>query len=257
MLALERHQAIVGLVDAEGSARVSELARRFSVTDETIRRDLQKLDQQGRLLRSHGGAVSLSQQAREAPYWHREVTQVPEKRAIAEAAIARVREGQRILLDGSSSAWYVAQALPDLSLTVVTNSIQVAQVLVSRPRMQVIATGGALSRSSLSFLGPTAEQTLSDYYVDLLFFSCGGVDPAGDITDVTAENAALRRRMIACAERSILLADHTKFGIRALAAAAPVTRISEVITDAGTPAEVVKALEEIGIDVTVVSPASG
>jgi len=164
MLAAERQEYIVRVVNERGSARVSELAELCRVTEETIRRDLDRLEEAGRLRRSHGGAVSLKDAdlsgPQEIPHHEREITRAEEKRRIAEEAVKHIRPGERILLDGSSTAWYVARILPDMPLTVLTNSVKAAAELGSKERIEVLSTGGLMSHRSLSFVGPLAERAL-------------------------------------------------------------------------------------------------
>lgn len=126
MLIAERQKKIVELVNKRLSIRVSELSDIFSVTEETIRRDLEKLEKEHKLSRSHGGAVSIQQQESEIHFSEREITNVIEKKAIAHEAAKYVKSGDRIILDASTTAWYMAKILPDIELTVITNSMKAA-----------------------------------------------------------------------------------------------------------------------------------
>ena len=144
MLALERHLNILALLEGQGSARVADLARRFAVTEETIRRDLVKLEAEGRLRLSHGGAMLLKDEGGESPYWWREVAQQDEKVAIAREAAARVASGDRILLDASTTAWHVARRLSDRHLAVVTHSLRVAAELARLEHVEVLFIVAAL-----------------------------------------------------------------------------------------------------------------
>ena len=124
MLAEERHRAIRERLARQGSVRVTVLASMFSVTEETIRRDLDKLQDEGFLRRIHGGALPVAESGTDTPFWYREQVLEDEKRAIAREAAKRIEAGDRILLDASSTAWFLAQEIPeDLPLTVLTNSI--------------------------------------------------------------------------------------------------------------------------------------
>jgi DeoR family L-fucose operon activator len=172
MLVAERYEKIVSLVKERGSIRVTELSELCQVTEETIRRDLDRLEISGRLRRSHGGAVSVKEtQHPEIPYAEREITYAEEKKRIALEAIKRIGPKERIVLDASSTAWYMAQTVPDLPLTVLTNSIKVATELSSKEKIEVISTGGILAQRSLSFVGPLAERSLDAYHVDKVFLS--------------------------------------------------------------------------------------
>lgn len=231
--------------------RVAGLARHFAVTEETIRRDLEKLEQEGKLVRSHGGAVSIRQGANEAPFAEREIRSAVEKMSIAREALKLIEDGDTILIDASTTALQLARLLPDMNLTVVTNAMQVCVELTTRPRIRVICTGGTLSAASLSFTGPRAEQALAEYHVNRLFFSCTGVDLIHGLSDVNESQANLKRRMMSMADRTTLLVDRSKFGIRALKRFGHITDVHEVITNAQADPAVVEAIVEAGVAVMV------
>ncbi|MBE0344258.1 DeoR/GlpR transcriptional regulator, partial [Paenibacillus sp. 28ISP30-2] len=130
-----------------------------------------RLEQAGRLRRSHGGAVSVKNEQPETPYAVREIMNAEEKRRIAEEAVKQIQPHDRILLDASTTAWYMASILPDIPLTILTNSIRVATELAGKEKIEVISTGGQLLQRSLSFVGPLAERSLESYYVDKLLLS--------------------------------------------------------------------------------------
>ena len=252
MLVLERHLNILSLLESQGSARVAELAQQFGVTEETIRRDLDKLEAEGRLRRSHGGAILLKDTGGESPYWWREVAHEKEKEAIAHEAVRRVGSGERILLDASTTAWHMARRLTDQHLVVVTHSIRVAVELAKLSQVEVLFIGGHLVRSSLSLVGPVAERMLGQYHVDRLFLSCRGVDLDHGLSDVTEAQASFKRSMLDRADRRYLLVDHSKFGVKSLARVCRLDRIDEVITDANASPETLEALENLEIETTVV-----
>lgn len=251
MLVAERYEKIVQVVNERGSVRVTELADMFGVTEETIRRDLANLEQAGRLRRSHGGAVSVRDAHVEIPYFEREVTRKAEKERIAREAVKRIEPYDRILLDASTSAWYMAKHLPDVPLTVLTNSIKVATELAVKEKIDVIVSGGRLSPRSLSFVGPQAEVSLQDYHVDKLFFSCKGVHPERGLSESNDLQARLKRQFIGMAEQVVLLADSSKFGVQAFARIAGLERVDALISDAQLDERIKDALAEQGIDVTL------
>lgn len=254
MLVAERYEKIVGLVNERGSIRVSELSELCGVTEETIRRDLDKLEQGGRLRRSHGGAVSIKDgqlQHAEIPYAEREITHAEEKRRIAQEAIKLISPGERILLDASTTAWYMAGSVPDVKLTVLTNSIKVSTELSGKERIEVIATGGIVAQRSLSFVGPLAERSLDAYYVDKVFLSCKGVHLDRGISESNELQARIKEKMIGRAEQVILLADSSKFGVQAFTHVAGFDQVNVVITDRRIPKETVESLEARGIQVII------
>lgn len=252
MLVAERYEKIVQLVNERGSIRVTELSELCQVTEETIRRDLDRLEAAGRLRRSHGGAMSVKEGQTETPYAEREVLFADEKRQIAQEAVKQIMPKDRILLDASTTAWYMAASMPDIPLTVLTNSIKVAAELSTKERIEVIATGGIVAPRSLSFVGPLAERSLDAYHVDKLFLSCKGAHLDRGISESHELQARIKQRMIGIADRVFLLADGSKFGSQAFAHVARWESVHEVITDRTASASAIESLREQGISVTTV-----
>jgi DeoR family L-fucose operon activator len=252
MLVQERYDKIVQLVNERGSIRVTELSELCQVTEETIRRDLDRLEQAGRLRRSHGGAVSVKDQQPEIPYFEREITHAEEKKRIAEEAIGLIQPKDRILLDASSTAWYMAASMPDIPLTVLTNSIKVAMELSSKEKIEVISTGGILASRSLSYVGPLAERSLDAYHVDKAFFSCKGVHLERGVSESNELQARIKHKMVGMADQVILLADSSKFGVQAFTHVAELSDIDTIITDRRLSAELLLQLKEKQISVTTV-----
>lgn len=249
MLVAERHKKLVSIVDEKGSSRVTELSKVFNVTEETIRRDLEKLEAEGKLKRSHGGAVSVKKGEAEAPYFEREIQNIQEKMAVAEEAVKHVSSKDRIVLDASTTAWYMAKILPDMPLTVVTNSMKVAMELSNREKITVISVGGTLLQKSLSFVGPQTTNALEHYHVSKAFISCQGIHAKRGISDSNEMQALVKKKMIEIADEVYLLADHTKFGLQALAKVASIDAIDFIITDSNTHKEQMPELQDSGVKV--------
>ncbi|MFF2093596.1 DeoR/GlpR family DNA-binding transcription regulator [Paenibacillus sp. NPDC058174] len=252
MLVAERYEKIVQLVNERSSIRVSELSELCGVTEETIRRDLDRLEQAGRLRRSHGGAVSVREQQPETPYAEREIMHAEEKKRIAQEALSFIQPNDRILLDASSTAWYMASNLPDIPLTVLTNSIKVAVELSGKEKIEVISTGGLLASRSLSYVGPLAERSLDAYYVNKLFLSCKGVHLEKGISESNELQARIKHKMIGIADQVILLADASKFGVQAFTHVADLSDVNAIITDRRIPDAIAAQLKERDIAVTAV-----
>ncbi|MDQ8736331.1 DeoR/GlpR family DNA-binding transcription regulator [Paenibacillus sp. LHD-38] len=252
MLAQERYDKIVQLVNERGSIRVTELSELCQVTEETIRRDLDRLEQAGRLRRSHGGAVSVKDQQPEIPYFEREIAQADEKKRIAKEAIKLIQPKDRILLDASTTAWYMAASMPDIPLTVLTNSIKVAMELSSKEKIEVISTGGILASRSLSYVGPLAERSLDAYHVDKAFFSCKGVHLERGISESNELQARIKHKMVGMADQVILLADSSKFGVQAFTHVADLSDVNTIITDGRLSPELLTQLSDKQITVTTV-----
>lgn len=251
MLAKERHRVILSKVQSAGSVRVASLATELSVTEETIRRDLERLDSEGKLQRIHGGAVTIEHDRRELPLGIRETVHIHEKRAIADAATKHIAEGDVIALDASSTAGELAKALPDVALTVVTNSVAVAMILADRSRVRVVSTGGILDAPSLSYIGPIAEQTLERFHITKLFFSCKGLDLDRGLSVTADEHAGIKRKMLDLCEKAYLLIDGSKFGVRAVEFFGTVRELDCIITDRHAPPALVEKLRASGIDVQI------
>ncbi|MFI2858287.1 DeoR/GlpR family DNA-binding transcription regulator [Paenibacillus sp. JSM ZJ436] len=255
MLVVERYEKIVQLVNERGSIRVSELSEICGVTEETIRRDLDRLERSGQLRRSHGGAVSVHSHSApgrsqpETPFFEREVANAAEKQRIAEAAVKLIQPHHKILLDASSTAWYVAQLIPDIPLTVLTNSMKAAAELGGKEKIEVISVGGIMAHRSLSFVGPLAERALDSYYVDLAFMSFKGVHLERGLSESNELQARVKHKMIGIAEKVVLLADSSKFGILAFKQVADLKSVDTIITDERVQPESLQACKELGIKV--------
>lgn len=249
MLVAERHKKMTSLVNEKGSSRVTELSQIFNVTEETIRRDLEKLENEGKLKRSHGGAVSVKDKDLEAPYFEREVRNVKEKMAVAEEAIKYVSINDRIILDASTTAWYMAKILPDMPLTVVTNSMKVMLELANREKVSVISVGGTLLQKSLSFVGPQSTNALGYYHVNKAFISCQGIHAERGISDSNEMQALVKKKMSEIADEVYLLADHTKFGLQAFSRVAPIGAIDYIITDSKTTQEQIAQFQEFPVKI--------
>jgi DeoR/GlpR family transcriptional regulator of sugar metabolism len=243
MLAAERCEKIVKLVNERGSVRVSELSEWFNVTEETIRRDLDKLEEAGRLRRSHGGAVSILDPSPEIPHAIREATRAAEKRGIAAEAAKLVRPRDRILLDASTTAWYLAKTLPDIPLTVLTNSLQVSLELAGKGQIEVVCTGGLLSSRSLSYVGPLAEQALEQYHVNRAFISCKGVHLERGLSESNLLQARIKQQMIERADEVVLMADSSKLDVQDFAHVPGLRRVNILITDTDADRAYLQELE--------------
>lgn len=235
MLVAERHQKIIEIINENKSMKVTELSGIFSVTEETIRRDLEKLEKDNKLYRTHGGAVSLNRsEESEVPYFEREITNIPEKKEIALLAVEEVMEDDTIILDASSTALYMARELKDMSLTVVTNSIRVAYELSKKSKITVISTGGTMLSKSLSFSGPLAESSLSNYHVSKAFISCQSFHINYGISDSNESQARVKKKMMEQAGIVYLMMDYSKIGNKAFAHSGDIQTVDYVITDSKT-----------------------
>jgi DeoR family L-fucose operon activator len=250
MLIVERFKKIEKLVNERGSIRVTELSQLCEVTEETIRKDLDRLESEGRLIRSHGGALSVKGDFDEIPYLKREAENKDEKKLIAQEAVKHIRLDDCIALDASTTAWYMAQLMPDIPITVLTNSIKAAIELSKKSKIKVISTGGVLSSNSLSFVGPLALNALKLFHVNKAFISCKGVHMDRGISETNELQALVKQAMLALADEVYLVSDYSKFGEQAFAWVASWTQIHHVITDRKTDKTYLDHIREMSVQVT-------
>lgn len=253
MLAEQRQREILSRLADNGSVSVGELARVFPVSEETIRRDLSKLQDQRLLRRTHGGAVAIDGDAEELPFDVRQTTRQVAKRAIAAEALRHIEPADVIALDASSTSHQLACALPDMELTVITNSVTIAAELFPRRNVQVFVTGGRLDRDGYCYVGPLAEQVLQQLSFAKLFFSCKGVDLTRGLSEASDDHARIKRSMLGLAEHRYLLADASKFGVRSLVCFAEPDDVEMIITDAEAPLELTAGLAERDLEMRVAS----
>jgi DeoR family transcriptional regulator, L-fucose operon activator len=250
-LAQQRQREILHRLGQAGGARVVELAQALDVTEETIRRDLHKLSRDGRLLRTHGGAVALHDERRDLPFEVRRTAHLEEKQAIAARAVRHIQVGDVIALDASSTAHELAKLIPDQAVTVLTNSLPATIMLSARPQVRVICTGGNLDRGSRSFTGSLCEEALDRFHVRRFFFSAKGVDLARGLCEVADDQARFKRRLLDLAERSYLLVDHSKFSLKSVVFFATVADVDTLVTDHGADEETLAQIGRLGVTVEV------
>ncbi len=213
MLALERQKKILDLLSIEGSVMVSKLSVELGVTEETVRRDLEKLEAKELLRRTHGGALSLDGGSYELSLEKRKSLNVESKQALAHKAVQSVATGDTIFLDASTTTFYMAKEIKTMkNITVITNSIRVINELVGVDGIKVIAVGGIVS-SNQSFTGAVTENSISDnYFADKVFFSGKGVGDNAMVLDSNEQECFVKQRMIKNSRLSYCLCDKTKIG---------------------------------------------
>jgi len=223
MLKPERHHRINELLKERGSVLVNDLSAVLDASKETIRRDLAQLEKKGFLQRTHGGALPAGNQIRnvtvplEKKYeksgdaFRVRATQNTEtKIRLAKKALSFIKPGQVIMLDCSSSAWFLSRQLPDIAITVLTDSLNVIHTLASKPNIRIIGLGGEYSEKTESFSGALTEQIIKDFRINHLFFSSHGISLDGGVRDINENQARLKQSMIAAADNVILLCDSRK-----------------------------------------------
>ena len=243
MLARHRQSLILQTVRSDGSARVSDLTQRLGVSDMTIRRDLEVLARDGLVEKVHGGAVLPGTPSSHEPGFEAKlVLERPEKTAIARAAASMVTPGTAIALAAGTTTFALAQCLLDVpGLTIVTNSLRVTNLFSGMRGPDgtadgVVLTGGVRTPSD-ALVGPIADRTIRSLHFDLLFLGCHGFDPNAGLTTPNLAEAETNRTFIRVARRTVVLADHTKWGLVSLSSFASLNEVDVLVTDDLLPAD--------------------
>ncbi|HEY2278119.1 MAG TPA: DeoR/GlpR family DNA-binding transcription regulator [Streptosporangiaceae bacterium] len=247
-----RLSAILDRLADGGTVDVTGLAKELAASQATIRRDLATLERQRLLQRTHGGAVAHGV-SYELPLRYKGVRFAEEKRRIAAAAAAMVAEGMAVGLTGGTTATEVARALADRPrLIIVTNALNIASELGVRPNIKLIVTGGLARSQTYELSGPIAEASLAGLHLDVAFIGVDGVDASAGCTTHEEVEAHTNQVMLRHAQRAILIADSSKIGKVTFARICPARDVDELITDDGADPGAVRALGEVGVQVTLV-----
>lgn len=245
MLAVQRREVILDLVRRNGGARVSELTKSLGVSDMTVRRDLDVLAAQGMLEKVHGGAM-LASSTYEPGFEAKSLREKPEKLAIAALARSLVEPGSAIGLSAGTTTWTLAHELRQVpGLTVVTNSMEVADVVQSGPLedQTVVLTGGVRTRSG-ALVGPVAVQSLRGLNLDMVFMGVHGMDAEVGFTTPNLMEADTNRALVTASRRLVVVADHTKWGVIGVSTFAQLEEAVVLVSDDGLPQEARSTLLE-------------
>lgn len=252
MLPAERRRAIAQLARSHPGLRTEELATRFGVSDETIRRDLSRLERDGLLSRVHGGATPVEHRGDEPAYDRRVTLNSSAKVAMARAAVTQIAEGQALFIDVGTSALAVARALPaEWRGSVITPSIPVAVELAERQRVETLLLGGVVRPGDLTVSGEHAAAVLAEYYLDAAFLGSGGVDAEAGLTDFHPQEVAVRRLALARSHRNYVLADTSKHDVVAVRTVCGLAGFDALISESAPTGALAAALEEAGTRVVV------
>lgn len=232
MLALERRNLILEKLQEEKRVVVSELSQLFSVSEETIRRDLEKLEKEGIATKSYGGAVLNEGTSIDMPFNVRKKENVSGKQRIGELAASMIHDGDHIILDASSTAVFIAKAIKDKeNLTVITNSIEIIIELSDVSDWNIICSGGSLKEGYLALVGPRTGDSFSSFNADKAFLSCKGIDMEKGVTDGNELFSQAKQMMMKSARETILAIDSSKFDRIAFSRLCDAEAINTVITD--------------------------
>jgi DeoR/GlpR family transcriptional regulator of sugar metabolism len=233
MLAIERRNKILAILQKESRVLVSDLSKAFNVTEETIRRDLEKLENEGYAKKTYGGAIMNENVNVDLPFTVRKTANVTGKLEIAEVIASLIQDGDHIMMDASSTAVYIAKQLKNKkNLTIITNSVEILLELSDVTGWKVLSTGGVLKEGSLSLVGYQAEKMIGSFHVDKAIISCKGLDIEKGVSDSNEMEAHIKKLMIDSANVRILAADSSKFDKISFTKICELSDIDMIVTDA-------------------------
>lgn len=250
---LERRERLIRFTQTRERVTIEEVCEQFNISPATARRDLQLLEEEGKLRRFHGGAIATKSAPPEPPFIERANAQAAEKRRIGQAAAALINDGETILLSSGTTVLEVARHLRNhKNLTVVTNSLLVMDVLRDVPSITLIALGGILRPTEQSFIGHLAEQSLNDLRVGKVVMGIRAIDLDSGLTNDYLPETQTDRKILSITRSVILVADHTKCERISSVFLAPLTAVNTFVTDNQAPPEFLSALRSQGIEVLAV-----
>lgn len=249
----ERHSEIMDNLLKQGSILVTELANIMQVSSVTIRKDLTNLEKEGKLYRSHGRAILINPFTNNRTVTEKEKLNMDEKQLIGIEAAKLITPNDSIVLASGTTIHALARNItPESRLTVVTASLQVAEVLAPLDNVELIQLGGIVRHTSLSVVGKYAEMILSGFSFSKLYLGVDGIDLEFGISTTDMREAEINRTMMQTAQKTIVLADSTKFGRRGFAKISNIEDVDMIITDNRLPMATRQQVEAMGIDLIIV-----
>ena len=236
-----RQQSILSFINENGSATIHQLSEWLSVSEATVRRDLDDLAASNYLERTHGGAMRVNGTSFERNHSEKMNLMLEEKRKIAAKAVSLVRNGDSVFLDSGTTTFFVAQCLSyHTDLTVITNNLDVAASVELHPSSSLIVTGGMRRDNYSVLVGSLAEETIKGLYVDICFLGCDAFDPSRGVFNTNYLELGAKKLIAECGRQTVLVTDHSKFQKQALAKVCGLKNLDVLITDSGAPADAIK-----------------
>lgn len=228
-----RKTKVLEFINASEKVSVRELADKFDVSVETMRRDLRKLDEQGEIRRIHGSVMNIKASSTDVgrPFSERSKDNLKVKESLVKKALAQIKEHMVIGLDASSSSWCLSQQMPNINCTVITNSLKNILALERKSNIRVICSGGRYSAKYGSFYGSVAINSLSNMSADVSFISCVGFDEESGVWDSNEYNYQIKQTLMAISKEVVLIADKSKYGKKSLFKVCGINSLTNVITD--------------------------
>lgn len=253
IFAEQRHHLILEELERNGSVSVADLSERLGVSDMTIRRDLETLSAQKLLQKVHGGAVPFPKTSAEPHFAQKQKLNRLEKQAIAQQALPMIEDGHTVAFSAGTTTWHIANELrkDHNHLTFITNSTNIALTLQDNGWDQIVLSGGIFRTPSDALVGPFAERTLKTLNADILFIGVHGIHPDAGLTTPNAAEAETDACLVNAAQQVVVVADHSKLGVVALAKIVPLSRVDTLITDEKADSEILYEIELAGVRVIV------
>jgi len=252
MLAEERQQKILQEVKHRRAVKIFELNKLFNVSEMTIRRDLEKLDNQGLLQRTYGGALSIERTAFEPTFQEKESMNIEEKRRIGIAAASMINEGDTVCVTAGTTIMQIVKNLNMKSITIVAISLNIAFELSKLPNVKLFTIGGEIRTGSYAMVGPQAIKFLQKLYVDKLFLGVNGFSIEYGLTTPSPSEAEICQTIIKIAKEIIVVADHTKLETVSFSKITDIDCVDKLITDSSIDEKYVQQLQEKGVEVIIV-----
>ena len=249
MLAVERKNRILAILQNDKRVVVSELSKEFDVSEETIRRDLEKLEKEGLVIKSYGGAVLNENTQSDMPLAVRKRTNVIGKQKIAEIAASLIKDNTSIMLDGSSTSLFIAKRIKDRkNMTLITNSLEILIEMKDMRNWRIFSTGGLLSDETIALVGNHADRTISYFHVNTAIVSCKGFEINKGFTDSNDMHAFTKHTMLQNCDRRILAVDSSKFNRIAFNVVGGLSDIDTIITDVKPPESWLEKFRQSGTE---------
>lgn len=248
MYAYERRNEIKKILNERKTISVEEMAKKFYVSESTIRRDLDKISGDGRIRRTYGGAILLDNLSGDLPITIREHENIDAKHIIAQKAIRFIRNGDTLIFDTSSTVTAIVPLLNIFeSLTVITNGIKTSYLLNSNNKITTYCTGGRLRENNMSLVGIQTCQRLNEINADIAFISCRGLSVSKGITEASEDEAQVKKAMINAADKTILLCDYSKLDMILMNRVCDIERLYAIICDKPLPENYQKFVENTDV----------
>lgn len=254
MLPQDRQSEIMKQLHEFKTVKISELSKELNVTRETIRKDLYEMEEKGLVRKVHGGAI-LNKANLETSYINRKNTNENEKRSIAKRASEFVENGDTLYIDyGTTALLFTREILSKKDLTIITNSLPIANEIIDYSDFEVIIIGGNVRKNEKSLFGPIAYRGIEKLYVDKGFFGIGGVDSKAGFTNVHMGESEVSRLMLEHSQKNIVMADYSKFNTVSMNQVAPIEKVDVLITDEKADSKLLEQLAEKNVKVIAVIP---